>query len=110
MFCPKCGKDIADDAVVCIGCGRAVQGAVPTQSAAIGTMQKQLSTKVRSTAGILAILLGGIGVHHFYIGNMTKGIIYLLLCWTMIPSIIALVEGIQYLTMTDGAFAVKFAQ
>ena len=25
MFCPKCGKEIADDAVVCIHCGRAVE-------------------------------------------------------------------------------------
>ena len=24
MFCPKCGKEIEDDAVVCIHCGRAV--------------------------------------------------------------------------------------
>lgn len=24
MFCSSCGKEIADDAVVCIGCGRAV--------------------------------------------------------------------------------------
>jgi uncharacterized membrane protein len=25
MFCQKCGKEIADDAVVCIGCGRAIK-------------------------------------------------------------------------------------
>jgi len=25
MFCQHCGKEIADDAVVCIGCGRAVK-------------------------------------------------------------------------------------
>jgi len=25
MFCNRCGKEIADDAVVCIGCGRAVK-------------------------------------------------------------------------------------
>jgi Interferon-induced transmembrane protein/zinc-ribbon domain len=24
MFCPKCGKEIADDAVICVGCGRAM--------------------------------------------------------------------------------------
>ena len=24
MFCPKCGKEIADDAVVCVGCGRPI--------------------------------------------------------------------------------------
>jgi len=25
MYCPNCGKEIADEAVVCIGCGRPVQ-------------------------------------------------------------------------------------
>jgi hypothetical protein len=25
MFCDKCGKEIADDAVICIGCGRSLQ-------------------------------------------------------------------------------------
>ncbi len=25
MFCPKCGKQIPDDAVLCTGCGRMVQ-------------------------------------------------------------------------------------
>lgn len=25
MFCNSCGKEIADDAVICIGCGRAVK-------------------------------------------------------------------------------------
>ena len=26
IFCPNCGKEIADDAVICIGCGRSVNG------------------------------------------------------------------------------------
>lgn len=108
MFCPKCGKENVDDAVSCVGCGRAIQNSsAPARSVNI---QKNLSTKSRSTAGILGILLGGIGIHHFYIGNAGRGIIYLLLCWTMIPAIIGLIEGIQYLTMTDDAFALKFAK
>lgn len=27
MFCQKCGKEVNDDAVVCIHCGCAIQGA-----------------------------------------------------------------------------------
>ena len=30
MFCKYCGKEIADEAVVCIGCGRPVQPLKPT--------------------------------------------------------------------------------
>ncbi len=43
---------------------------------------------------LLAFLLGGIGVHKFYAGKTGAGILYLLFCWTFIPSIIALIECI----------------
>lgn len=66
--------------------------------------------KDKTTAGILALLLGGIGVHHFYLGNTGRGVIYLLFCWTVIPTIIALVEGIQYLTMSQDKFNRKINQ
>jgi TM2 domain-containing membrane protein YozV len=62
------------------------------------------SSGKRVTAGILAILLGGIGVHKFFLGYTTAGIIHLLLCWTGIPGLIGLIEGIIYLTKTDEQF------
>ena len=46
---------------------------------------------------VLALLLGGIGVHKFYCGRIGAGICYLLFCWTLIPAIIALIEGISAL-------------
>lgn len=38
---------------------------------------------------LLALFLGGIGMHDFYIGKTAKGITKLLFCWTGIPAIIA---------------------
>ncbi len=32
MYCSKCGKEIMDEAVVCVGCGCAVQGKQITQA------------------------------------------------------------------------------
>ncbi|MCQ2233858.1 MAG: TM2 domain-containing protein [Paludibacteraceae bacterium] len=66
---------------------------------------KTSNGKSRTTAAILGILLGGFGVHHFYLGNLWKGILYLLFCWTYIPAIIGFVEGIIYLTKSDEEFA-----
>ena len=43
---------------------------------------------------LLAFFLGGIGVHKFYAGQIGTGIIYILFCWTFIPSIIAFIEFI----------------
>ncbi|TBL77334.1 TM2 domain-containing protein [Paenibacillus thalictri] len=65
--------------------------------------------KSRVTAGVLAILLGGFGIHKFYLGKIGIGIVYLLFCWTGIPSIIGLIEGILYLTKTDSEFQQKYA-
>ncbi len=63
--------------------------------------------KNRYIAALLAFFLGGLGVHKFYLGKWT-GVIYLLFCWTYIPSIIALIEGILYLTKGEEAFNEKY--
>src|SRR5690606_22328637 len=69
-------------------------------------------------AGILAILLGGLGVHKFILGMNKEGIILLaitiisipLMCILIgtltiyIPALIGLIEGIIYLTKTDEEF------
>ena len=57
---------------------------------------------------LLALFLGGFGVHKFYLGRVGAGVLYLIFCWTFIPSIIAFIEMIIYITMTDEAFAQKY--
>ena len=39
---------------------------------------------------LLALFLGGIGAHDFYVGKPLKGLIKLVFCWTGIPTIISL--------------------
>lgn len=39
---------------------------------------------------LLAVFLGGIGVHDFYVGKPVTGVIKLAFCWTGIPVIISL--------------------
>jgi TM2 domain-containing membrane protein YozV len=60
------------------------------------------------TAGILSLMLGGIGIHKFYLGKFGQGIIYFLFCWTIIPLILSIIEGIKILTMTEEQFAVNY--
>ena len=43
---------------------------------------------------LFAFFLGGIGVHKFYAGHIGAGVCYLLFSWTLIPSVIALIEFI----------------
>lgn len=48
----------------------------------------------KTTYCLLAFFLGGIGIHKFYAGKTSSGILYLIFCWTFIPSFIALIEFI----------------
>jgi TM2 domain-containing membrane protein YozV len=68
-------------------------------------------------SGILAILLGSLGVHKFYLGYNTEGIIMLAIGlggWfvcgfpTLIIGVIALVEGVIYLTKSDEEFVATY--
>lgn len=68
----------------------------------------QVGSKSRLAAILLAFFLGGFGVHKFYLGQVVAGIFYLLFCWTFIPSIIAFIEFIIYICMSDEDFAKKY--
>lgn len=72
-------------------------------------MENNSCSKSKITAGILAILLGGFGVHKFYLGK-ASGIIYLLFCWTLIPWLVAIIEGIIYLSSSDEEFAKRYVK
>jgi len=70
--------------------------------------------KDKMVAGLLAILLGGLGIHHFYLGSTTSGIILLAVtlvsCGILgaISGIIGLVEGIMILMMSDADFDARY--
>jgi tetratricopeptide (TPR) repeat protein len=58
----------------------------------------------RRTAIWLAILLGNFGVHKFYLGEKASGIIYLAMCWTLIPWLVALYEAVHIYQMSRVSF------
>jgi TM2 domain-containing membrane protein YozV len=63
--------------------------------------------KSKVAAGLLAIFLGGLGIHKFYLGKVGMGILYLVFCWTYIPGILGVIEGIIYLCSNDENFQLK---
>lgn len=104
-MCVSCHRSMNATFSVCPFCG-------VTQPTAMSAMNYsapiQTGTHNKTTAGLLAIFLGGVGVHKFYLGQTGQGILYLLFCWTGIPAILGLVEGIIYLTLTNQDFWQKY--
>lgn len=48
--------------------------------------------KSKTTAILLALFLGGVGAHRYYMGDIAWGVIYTVFCWTFIPGLAAFVE------------------
>jgi hypothetical protein len=103
-FCHACGDVIDARAEICPRCGvRQPPGRTDSPFAITSPGGRN-----RVAAGLFALLLGGFGIHKFYLGKTGQGILYLFFCWTFIPAILGFIEGIVYLTNSDEEFAAKY--
>lgn len=120
MYCRNCGAEMDPNAAVCVNCGvpagkgeaycqncgqQTYQGAsVCTHCGAALNRPVFGPQKSKLAAGLLGILLGSLGIHNFYLGYTTKGIIQLLLTLltcgfgAIVSSIWGLIEGVMILT------------
>ena len=60
--------------------------------------------KTRTNAILWCFFLGWVGAHKFYMGKNGLGTIYLLLFWTQVPGLIAFLDLIKLITMSDDDF------
>jgi TM2 domain-containing membrane protein YozV len=114
MFCKNCGKEVAADASFCPHCGVALAMApgIPM-------------TKSKVIAGLLAIFLGYLGIHKFYLDYTKEGVITLVIFLASFPLlflcgagyltaisiyIITFIEGILYLAKSDADFERTYVQ
>ena len=126
MFCKSCGKEIPEGQELCDECaaknsenvvveGETVQNNTQENTTSTNEDSAKEATVVNNTntnpnakskmaAGLLGILLGGFGVHNFYLGYTGKALAQLLIsvlsCGTLavVSSIWGLIEGIMILT------------
>ena len=99
IYCPNCGEKIPVNVKYCPKCG----SPTPSPSAASGRKDKL-------AAGLLAIFLGYLGIHYFYLGKTTAGIITIILslCTCGAWSIVTLIQGILMLVMNEDVFNEKY--
>ena len=97
VYCPRCGERIPQNVRYCPRCGEPNRQAPANQ-------------KDKVVAGLLAIFLGWLGIHYFYLGKTTAGILTIVLsfCTCGVWEIIMLIQGVIILTMTDKDFYEKY--
>ncbi len=62
----------------------------------------------KNVAGILALFLGGFGVHRFYLGQVGLGFFYLIFCWFPLTWIVGLIDAIAFFAMDIDNFNIKY--
>lgn len=64
----------------------------------------------RKMAIVLAILLGWLGVHRFYLNQIIMGLFYLIISQIFLPLavVLSLIDAVRYYSMDEVAFQQKF--
>jgi TM2 domain-containing membrane protein YozV len=90
MFCSKCGKQLDANVAFCPDCG--------TRTTAAGPAGVELKSKL--VAGLLGIFIGSLGIHRFYLGYTTIGIVQIIVTvfTAGIGGLWGFIEGIMILT------------
>lgn len=88
-YCANCGQTVQPGAAVCTVCGCALTAAAPT----VGCGKSKL------VAGLLGLFLGGWGIHNFYLGNIKKGVLQIVVSLVTcgLGSLWGFIEGILIL-------------
>ena len=78
-FCKFCGEQIDADCVVCPKCGKQIEMLRQDPSQVIiNNNGSDYPYKNKIIALLLAIFVGGLGIHRFYVGKIGTGVILLL--------------------------------
>ena len=92
MFCSKCGQSLDDQAAFCFKCGVAINNNAQSQQQTPQTINVNVNTigaipvvltespKSKWVAFGLCLCLGYLGAHHFYVGKVGMGVLYLFTC------------------------------
>lgn len=129
--CPECGKQYSTQEKVsrvkCPYCGAETNVSYSEQqqtqwqqfnSQAANSLDSVFnngpSGKSRGIAGLLAILMGWCGLHYFYIGKTSAGVLFLLIailsCGILatVTTIVSIIQGVLFFTSTQEEFEMKW--
>jgi|GEM_PF-817238 len=100
MKCRNCNADLPDNSRFCSVCG-AQQGTTPQVPAPPQNGQFPVYQKSRTAYRLLAFFFGGLGIHNFYAGYVTRGIIQLVLTLTGVFAIVSCIWAFIEIFVVD---------
>ena len=99
--CNECNNQISENAKACPHCGSPL-----IHNTVIG--KYKYGEKKKGVAVLLALFLGGLGGHKFYLGKYLQGVAYVVFAVTFAPAIIAFFEAITYLQYNQKEFEDRY--
>ena len=96
-YCSSCGAQISVKAEICPKCGvrqKTTLSSIMSDNEALKS-DSSVSEKSRTASLLLCLFLGLVGGHRFYVGKTGTAILQLLLCWTGITEIWAIIDFIN---------------
>lgn len=102
MYCKECGAELNPKAIVCVRCGCAANEQQPNSNPFSARSEQNVAQGYSPSNGLvallLAIFLGVLGIHSFYVGKTGIGIAQLLTAggcgiWTLIDIIMIVTES-----------------
>jgi len=94
IYCYECGKKISNNATCCPHCG-----------ATSKTGKEQIGEKKALVALLLAIFLGTLGIHRFYVGKTGSAIAMLILSITIVGLLVTWIWAlVDIITIACGNF------
>ena len=71
-------------------------------------IHRQRRGRSKRLAVIAAIFFGTFGIHRFYLGEWLYGVLYVAFCWTWIPTLLGVVDGVRYIRMSDEWWVARY--
>ena len=101
--CISCGVDLEDDELFCGECGakQAVEETNAKKTTSKSGDQSDVTSKSKKVAALLAFFLGSLGIHDFYLGFSIRGVIKIVMTFTvlgLVSWIWSIVDFIRILT------------
>ena len=103
IYCSNCGEKVPATECFCPICGVSLKGAAYCSGSKRGGDDKIITA-------LLAILVGGLGIHYFYLGKTKAGLLTILItiCSSGLWKLIMICQGIFMFTLSDEAFKEKY--